>query len=300
MKSSLGGALLALLSFAVFAAHDVVVKVLGGYYSPFQIVFFHVLFGLPLAVLLMMYNPDAASLRLVHPRWMALRAAAMVVTVSSVFFAFSQLPLAQAYAIIFAAPMLTTVLSIYVLGEQVGKRRWTAIVLGFIGVLIVLRPGVAPLALGHLAAISAALGLSISYVVMRKTCHSEGRIALMLYPMVLNLSVMACILPLIYVPMPLQHLGLVGLISVLNFSAWLILIEAYRRADTVVVAPQQFSQIVWAVIFGKLFFQEVPDLTTWIGAAIIIGSGFYIIIRENAGSGETNLNMLLPETGRRL
>ena len=103
----------------------------------------------------------------------------------------------------------------------------------------------------------------------------------MLYPMVANFAVMAAILPAVYRPMPLLHLGLVGVISILGFTAGLCMIAAYRRSDATVVAPMQFSQILWAAGYGALFFNESPDPLTWIGAAIVIASGLYIVLRES-------------------
>ncbi|MEO1307138.1 MAG: EamA family transporter, partial [Pseudomonadota bacterium] len=124
------GALLALGAFGIFAGHDVIVKFLGGTYSPVQIVFFSVLFGFPLATLMLMRERGAGTLRPVHPVWMALRTGAVVVTAVSAFYAFSSLPLATVYAVLFATPLIITVLSIPILGETVRFRRWLAVLVG--------------------------------------------------------------------------------------------------------------------------------------------------------------------------
>lgn len=130
VKSNLRGALFALLAFAIFATHDVVVKFLGGLYSPVQIIFFSVLLGFPLVTLMLMGDRSDGHLRPVHPWWTALRTVSAVITGVSAFYAFSVLPLAQTYAILFAAPLLITLLAIPVLGEKVGLRRGLAIVAG--------------------------------------------------------------------------------------------------------------------------------------------------------------------------
>lgn len=276
----LSGPLCALAAFALFASHDAAVKVLGGTYAPFQLVFFSVLLGFPLAMFMLMRDPTSDNLRPVHPWWTGLRTLSAVVTASSAFYAFSTLPLAQVYAFLFATPLLITVLAIPVLGEKVGPHRWMAVIVGLGGVLVVLSPGSAALGLGHLAAMLAATGNATTGVVVRKIGREERSAVLMVYPMAANFLAMGAILPLVYRPMPLADFGLVALIAVFGFTAGLLVIAAYRRGDAATVAPMQYSQIVWAAIFGALFFAEPTGLNTWIGAAIIIASGLYIVARE--------------------
>ena len=121
-KSNLKGALFALIAFGIFATHDVIIKVLGGGYSPIQIVFFSVLFSFPLATLYLLRDTTSDTLLPKHPYWMAARTFAAVLTGFSAFYAFSTLPLAQVYAIVFASPLLITILAIPVLGEVVRLR----------------------------------------------------------------------------------------------------------------------------------------------------------------------------------
>ncbi|WP_102109157.1 DMT family transporter [Oceaniglobus roseus] len=282
-KSNVRGALLALLAFGIFATHDVMVKIVGAHYTPFQLIFFTVLFSFPLATVMLMRDTTSGTLRPVHPWWTALRTGAAVLNGFSAFYAFSVLPLAQTYAILFAAPMLITVLSIPILGEKVGAHRWGAILVGLVGVFVVLRPGTSPLSIGHLSAVAAMAGSAVASVVVRKIGRDERSAVLMLYPMIANFAVMACILPFVYKPMPFEHLGLVGIIAVFSFVAGLVMIAAYRSGDAAVVAPMHYSQIIWAAGYGFLFFDETPDLLTWVGAGIIIASGLYILLRERAG-----------------
>ncbi len=291
-QSNLKAALIAISAFGLFATHDVVVKVLGGFYSPFQIIFFSVLLSFPLATLMLMRDATSGHLRPVHPWWTALRTVAAVMTGFSAFYAFSVLPLAQVYAILFASPLLITVLSIPVLKERVGLHRWLAVLLGLVGVLIVLRPGSAPFELGHLAALVAAFGSATTSVVVRKIGKDERSAVLMLYPMVANFLVMAAILPIVYVPMPVHHLGLMGVVSILAFAAGLCMIAAYRRGDAAIVAPMQYSQILWAAGYGILIFDETGDPATWIGAGVVIASGLYIVLRESIVGTSNNTPVL--------
>ena len=284
MAPNLRGALLALVAFFLFSAHDVVVKYLGGSYAPVQIVFFSVLFSFPLATLMAVGDRTDANLRPAHPGWMAARMAAAVVTGLSAFYAFSNLPLAQVYAILFATPLLITVLSIPVLGEVVRVRRWAAVIVGLCGVLIVLRPGAAPMELGHLAALTAATGSAVASLVARKIGRDERPVVMMLFPLFGNIAVMGALLPFVYRPMPGIDLAAQALMAGLAFVSSLLIILAYRAGEAVVVAPMQYSQIVWASIYGALFFDERTDLWTAAGAAVIIASGIYILLRESSGS----------------
>jgi len=141
MSANAKGALFALLGFALFSAHDVAVKYLGGQYSTFQIIFFSVLFSFPMVFLMHLRERNADNLFPKHPWWSLLRVVATVVTGISAFYAFSVLPLAQTYAFLFGMPLLITVLSVPMLGERVGIHRGSAVIVGLIGVLVVLRPG---------------------------------------------------------------------------------------------------------------------------------------------------------------
>lgn len=291
------GALLALLSFAIFATHDVVVKFLGeAQYSPIQIIFFSVLFGFPLVTLMLMRDRTDGNLRPRHPWWTALRTGSAVVTGVTAFYAFSVLPLAQTYAILFAAPLLITLLAIPILGEKVGIRRGLAVVAGLAGVLIVLRPGAAPLGLGHAAALAAAVFSSLASVIVRKIGAEERSVVLLLYPMVANFIVLGCALPFVYQPMPIEHLGMIGIIALFGFVAMLLIIAAYRTAEAVIVAPMQYSQMIWAAIFGYLIFEETPDRYTLIGAGVIIASGIYIVLREGRAKASRTTPVLRTQS----
>ena len=301
MSPNLKGALYGLAAFAVFSTHDVIIKVLGGSYSPIQVVFFSVLLSFPLATLMLMRDTKPETLIPRHPWWLALRTVAAVLTGVSAFYAFSVLPLAQTYAIIFASPLIITVLAIPVLGETVRLRRWIAVMVGLIGVLVVLRPGAEPFTLGHIAALTAAIGGSVAAIIVRKIGADERPVVMLLYPMVVNFVVMATLLPLVYVPMPIEHLGMLGVVAVFAWIASRMIIVAYQSGEAAIIAPMQYSQIIWASIYGFLFFDEVIDLNTGIGAAIIIASGLYIVLRESRGHSSENTPVLRsrsrPETG---
>ena len=301
MTPNARGALLALLAFALFSTHDVVIKTLGGFYAPVQIVFFSVLLSFPLATIMLMRDATPGTLIPRHPWWLALRTLAACSTAISAFYAFSVLPLAQVYAIIFASPLLITVLAIPILGEKVRLRRWMAVMVGLLGVLVVLRPGSTDLTLGHAAAGVTALGGAVAAVVVRKIGSEERPVVMMLYPMVANLAIMGALLPFVYEPMPITHLGLFAIVAMFAWLAGWLTILAYQSGEAAVIAPMQYSQIIWASIYGFFFFDERIDQSTAIGTAIIIASGVYIVLRESRSGTSQNTPVLRsrsrPETG---
>ncbi len=282
-QSNLRGALLSLLAFAIYASNDVIVKYLGSnaQYHPFQTIFFSGLLSFPLMTIMMMSDRSDGNLRPKMPGWTALRSVLTVLNGLTGFYAFSVLPLSEAYPIFFAMPMLVTLIAIPMLGERVGIHRGLAVVVGLLGVLVVLRPGSGSFGLGHIAALSAATLGAINSVLVRKTGHTERAAVIMLYPMIANFIVSGLAMPFVYKPMPIEHLGLVAAMAVLGLTASLIAIAAYRRAPAVIVAPMQYSQIIWATIFGTLIFHESHDFWTAVGTVIIIVSGIYIVLRED-------------------
>lgn len=296
MHTNTKGALIALSSFALFSTHDVVVKFLGGTFSTFQIVFFSVLLGFPAATLMLMHDNRDANLRPRHPWWVAIRTMTVVSTGVTGFYAVTNLPLAQFYAIIFAMPLFITLLSIPLLGERVGLHRAGAVLVGLIGVLIVLRPGNEPLTLGHAAALFSAAGGALSSVIVRKVGHGERSVVLLLYPMVANVFVMGAILPFVYIPPSGIEFAAQAAVAILAFAGTLGVIAAYKTGEAVIVAPMQYSQILWATFYGFIFFDETPDMATAIGAAVIIMSGVYILIRESRNGRKSNTPVLRTRT----
>lgn len=291
-SNNLTGAFLALAALGIFATHDVVVKTLGSHFSPFQIIFFASLISFPLVTILLLRDRSGAGLLPHNPRWVALRTAMTLVTGISAFYAFSHLPLAQTYAILFASPLLITILAIPVLGETVRFRRWAAVVVGLIGVLVVLRPGQAPLGLGHLAALAAAMCGALASVIVRKIGKEERPVVLMLYPMTANFLFTGTMLPFVYQPMSIAELGMMAVIALFGLTGSYLMILAYRAGEAVVVAPMQYSQMIWAIAYGWFLFGESVDTQTQIGAGIIIASGIYIVLRESRAGASENTPVL--------
>lgn len=294
---NLRGAIFALMSMGIFATHDAVVKTLGASYSPFQIVFFGSLLSFPPVAVIMLNDAREGSLRPRHPGWILFRTGLSVITGLSAFYAFSVLPLAQVYVILFASPLIITILAIPMLGERVRARRWAAVVVGLIGVIIVLRPGQAELSPGHLAALTAAVAGATASVIVRRIGADERSVVLLLYPMVGNFIVTGLALPFVYRPMPVGDLGLMAVIAAFGLTASFLVILAYRAGEAAIVAPMQYSQILWATAYGYLLFDEGLDRATILGAGVIIASGLYIVFRETRGGASAH-RPVTEERGR--
>ena len=298
MSPVLRGALLSLAAFGLYATHDVVVKTLGAHYTSFQIIFFSGLLSFPLVSVLLLSDRTDGNLVPRHPWWSLLRSITGVATGAMGFFAFSVLPMAQCYAMLFAMPLIITLLSIPMLGEKVGLRRGLAVLVGLAGVLIVLRPGSAPMSIGHLAGLGAAFTGALTSVIVRKIGKEERSVVLMMYPMLMSVAAMGLALPFVYRPMPVEHLALTGVIALLGMAGAALIIAVYRAAPAVIVAPMQYSQIIWAAFYGWLLFDERIDSWTAAGAAVIIASGIYIVLRE--GTPDVSRNRPVLENRSRL
>ena len=205
----------------------------------------------------------------------------MVTAMSCAFYSFSVLPLAEVYSLLFSFPLIVTVLSIPILGEVVRAQRWAAVGVGLIGVLIVLRPGATDITAGHVAALTAAFCSAFASVLVRKIGNEERSAVLILYPMLLAIVTMSLAQPAVYQPPSLLHLGMMALVGLFSVIAQHLIILAYRAAPAGVVAPSQYSQIIWATIFGAVFFGESPDAWVAVGASIIIASGVFVVWRES-------------------
>lgn len=288
----------AFLGFAVFATHDVLIKTLGATYSVLQIIFFATLFSfVPMAVTILA-DRTAGTFRPRHPWLVSLRSALVIMSMAGAFYAFSVLPLAEVYSLLFSFPLIVTVLAIPILGEVVRIQRWAAVGVGLIGVLIVLRPGTTEITLGHVAALTAAFCSAFASVLVRKIGNEERSAVLILYPMLFAIVTMSLAQPAVYQPPSLTHLGMMALVGVLSVIAQHLIIRAYRAAPAGVVAPSQYSQIIWATIFGAVFFGERPDTWVAVGASIIIASGVFVVWRESRTNVSPNKPVLRVRSPR--
>ena len=276
------GVVLSFLAYASYALSDASVKFLHGGLPSFELVFFGALLGLPVIPLVRKPGERWSDLFRCNDRRMwTIRALAAVAGSLFSVIAFTMLPMAEAFALIFLLPAFVTILSVIFLSEPVGWRRWSAVIVGFIGVLIVLRPGIRALGLGHLAAIGSGFAGAVTIIVLRKLGPTETRISLygagLLGPIVASFVLM---LPHAVMPTPQQWLFVLSY-GLLAAGGNALLMLASALAPATLVAPTQYSQMLWAIVLGTLLFGDRLDAPMLLGAAIIIGAGLFTFRREN-------------------
>lgn len=271
----------AVLSFALFSFSDCFVKwlALAGY-PVAQLSATFAVFALPPVAWLVVRAGGLGSLRARQPLWVGGRAALLAADTLCAYYAFSRLPLAEAYAIFFGTPMLVTALSVPLLGERVGWRRTAAVIVGFVGVLVVLRPGFAALSTGHVAAITAMTLFALSLLLLRAKGSEESSAAMVSWVLAAVFMVSAPLVPGSFVPPTALDLALMAVGGLLLGIAHVTLIEAFRAAPASAVSPFHYSQMIWAVLLGFVIFGELPDRWVAVGSTIIVGSGLYILWRE--------------------
>jgi drug/metabolite transporter (DMT)-like permease len=251
-------------------------------FSVFQIAFTVALFAL-LPVLGLTIG--RGGLRALVPqswRLVALRGTLTAVGGLLAWQGFAILPLAEVYAILFAAPILVTVMSVVILREEVGWRRWSAQAVGFAGVLIMIRPDFATLGLGHLlTALAAVLGAA-ALITLKKIGGRETSAAILFAVFLAIMLVTAPMVPASFVLPDWRELGLMALAGLLMGCGHGGLVLATREAPAVVVAPFQYSQMIWGVLFGAVLFADRPEPVLFLGMAIVVASGLYTIWRETA------------------
>lgn len=279
-NSNLRGAIYGLAAMALYCLYDVTIKFLGPDYSPLQILFCAGLVFVPL-ILVQTKVTAAGSLWPRLPLWTGVRVVVALVNGIVGAYAFSVLPLAQCYAVFFLMPLMIAGLAVPMLGEPMDPGLGLAIVIGFGGVLIALQPGgETELGLGHLAAFAAATLGAVNYVILRKTSGIESPGVLLLYPAVAQLIAVGLAMPALWIPMSPEHWLLTGLMGLEVFFGGLLIIAAYRTAPAIIVAPMQYSQILWAAILGWFVFGERMTLPMIAGIAIIICAGLFLLGRS--------------------
>ncbi len=281
-QNPLRGALLSLAAFGAYACSDVSLKALGHLQS-FQVMFLSALCTLPFLILQIYWTHGRSSLWPNLPGLTLLRMAITLLGSACVIYTFTHLPLAQCYAIFFTMPLMITVLAWPLLGEPIDPWRGTLVAIGFAGVLVALQPGSTDFQFAHLTAICGATTGALNSLILRKIGHREKSGVILLYPVLGQLVVAAAIMPLVWQPIGVPDVQIGFVIGILGTVGGLLIIAAYRTAPAIVVAPMQYSQILWASVLGILFFDEIPSLMSVIGIGIIIAAGLMLLFSAGRG-----------------
>ena len=279
------GIVFALLGFSLFAIGDLFIKFLADDgFKPVEIAFFLNMFYLPfLLILSPIIGGIKATLR-TNNLWLHVVRALLGVCIFIIIVnAFHQLGLSITYTLIFVAPFFSTILAYFVLKEEIHKHRWLAIILGFIGVIVVLRPWSEELSIVALSVIFAAILIAVNNLLIRRIGEDEPLMAFSLFGCIIALQVFGVMnfwdgeanIP------SGQSWLLFFVIALFHTGGALLTARAFSIADTAVIAPFHYVQLLWGTGFGIIIFSNVPDIWTGLGALIIVFSGIYMIYREN-------------------
>jgi drug/metabolite transporter (DMT)-like permease len=280
------GILLMLAAVAVFSGMDALIKHLTATYSPLQVIFFRNLFAF-LPLLPILARGDGLSLLRTQRLGAHIGRAVMGFGAMICFFtAFSLMPLADVVAIALSAPIFITALSVPLLAEQVGPRRWAAVLVGFVGVLVMVRPGAASL-IGPVALLPllGAVLYALALIAMRKLGATERAPTTVFYFTLVCTALSGLAQPFVWRMPDLLDFVLLVCVGLLGGAAQLLMTQALRIAPAAVVAPFDYSALVFSIGFGFAFWGEVPDWMLLLGAAIVVASGLYILHRETLRRG---------------
>ncbi|RUO38477.1 EamA family transporter [Aliidiomarina shirensis] len=276
------GIIFMLLAVFCFALMDVAMKHLAAHLSSFQVSFFRGATSLPFVLLWL------ASQRTVHkikPHNLLLHAVRGVISIAFLILTvitLRELPLANAYAIFFAAPLMITLLSVPILGEKVGIHRYSAVCVGFVGVVIMLNPNAMGFAsIGVISGLLATVGYSFAMILVRYMHRTETSESLMFF-FVLSLTLGCGLLALgDWQPLSISDLPWLLLLGVSGAIAQYLLTEAYRQAPPSVLSSFEYTAMIWALLLGYIFWHELPSIWVLAGACVVIASGVYISHRES-------------------
>ncbi len=264
----------------LFSGVDAMAKLLTETLHPVQIVWCRQL-GLLFGVMVLIAIRGRGVLRSAHPRLQIGRGALAACSATLFIVGVGFVPLADAVAITFVAPFMVTVMGALVLREPVGVRRWAAVTVGFIGTLIVIRPGMGVI---HPAAgliLLAACAFALRQVLSRVLAGEDGTQTTVAYTAIVSWTILCIPLPFFWqTPTTWQEIALLAAMAVMAAVAETLVIMALDAAQAVVVAPVQYSLLLWGTLYGFFIFGQLPDGWTWLGALIIVASGLYTLNRE--------------------
>jgi len=275
------GVVFSLAAYLLYSCCDAIIKGFGSSLTVFEIAFWTALFSFLPAIFT---KPKGEHWRHVfrmrHPWLVNLRSLTGLIGNLCIIFAFVHIPLAEAYSIAFLAPIFVVFLSSRLLNETVTWQRWLFLAASFVGVLLVVRPGFRELGAGHLAALGSSILGAVTTTILRKVAPVEKRVTLIGLP--LGYIVIAngiLMLPDFHWP-TWQEFGLLLAIGGLGGTGNLLFIAATRRSPISQIAPGQYSQIVWAILFGAIFFAEYPDLVGYLGLVVVATGGILNVVSD--------------------
>ncbi len=280
-SENLRGIGLMLLAMATLALMDAAMKHLVATFPAIQVAALRGLVSLPFVLGWVYWRERSfATLARVRWRWHLARGVLAIIMLTGFIYAISGMPLSEAYTLFFVAPLLITALSVPLLKESVGPRRWSAILAGFGGVLIVLRPGVVGMSWMTVAILAAATAYALNAIAVRILGRSDSTAAMTFWFMT-AVAVGAGVLALPgWQAVGLEHAGPLAVLGLAGALGQVFITEAFKSAPVSIVAPFEYSSLFWGLGLDLVLWGELPDPIVFAGAAVIVGSGLYLIHRE--------------------
>jgi drug/metabolite transporter (DMT)-like permease len=273
------GMMLMLFSTICFVGMQSMIRHVGETLPPFEVAFFRNLFGLvALAPIFIQQGFTPLRTRKLHLH--ATRGAIQACGMLAFFTGVTMIPLAQTTALSFSAPLFATLLAIVLLGERVRIRRITALVLGFVGMLIVVRPGTDAVNLGTLLIVCSSFTWGIAIAIIKSMSKTESSATLTVYMGLFLTPITGVFAFFVWETPTWEQLGWLFMVGCLGTIGHLAFAQSFRRADSTAVLPLDFTRLIWASIIGFFAWGEIPDLWAWIGGTVIFASATYIAIRE--------------------
>ncbi len=279
-NSNVSGIAFMIAGIFVVSVLDAVIKWLADDYHTFQLILFRCGFALVFVLAVVARTGGPRSLLTRRPVGHLLRAITGVTAMVLFFYSLSLLPLAEVIALTFAAPLFVTALSVPLLGEPVGVRRWSAVIVGFIGVLVIVRPGTGVFAAAAILPVLASLSFAFSMVLVRRLTDTETSGAIVFYVTIAGLLFGSLTAPSVWIEPAAAHWPWLVIIGLLGGLGQFLMTQGFRFGQVAVVAPFEYTALIWAVLFGWLIWSELPDAWTLVGAGIVSGAGLYIVHRE--------------------
>jgi drug/metabolite transporter (DMT)-like permease len=281
LNEPIKGILCSLGATLIFSSQEVVFKFLAAEYSIFQLVFIRTWFAFVPALIFLHRAGGPRLLLSGNVPYLMVRGCIGFAAFSSYFYAISKMPLADASAISFAAPLILTALSVPILKEPVGVHRWAAVIVGFAGVLVIIDPGGGAFQSAALFALAAAFFYSCSAIIVRYLSGSEKSAVVVVYTLVAFLVFSGAAQPFVWVEPRGWDVAIMAVVGFTGGVAQFLMTQAYRFAPVAVTAPFDYVHLVWATIYGLAFFGDFPTLQVLAGSAVVIASGLYVVRRES-------------------
>jgi drug/metabolite transporter (DMT)-like permease len=293
-SARLQGITFMLIAVGAFAGLDTLLKLLAQFYPTMEVSALRGACSLPFLLLPTLLRGRARELKPVRWGWHLTRGALQVITLATFIYALRLLSLADTYAIFLSAPLIVTALSVPLLREHVGWRRWVAIGVGMCGVIVILKPsGSHLITLGALAALASAATYASSVVTVRMLTRSETTASITLWPMIVMTVFSTAYAAPNWVGIRIEHWGWLLATGVVGAIGTRMLTEAFRAAPASVVTPFEYTALIWGVAIDWLLWSKLPATRVCMGGGLVIASGLYLIWRER----QVRLTELRAECG---